>query len=205
MSEFGKPPQNQGYPQYTQVVVQNPQSNPIGMIGFVTSLVSLVMCGGLLFPISFTCSLIGMFRQPAAFAIAGLVISLVTGFQFLLVLVLFIIPFFFVGAAAVGVGVAGASALAAEVQVANQARVVEIKIRSFYLENDRAPTEVECAELLLDEDEAEMMNATKVSETEMLIKHQGVDGIFGTVDDRDFKFDLSLENPFTEMDEISFD
>ena len=43
------------------------------------------------------------------------------------------------------------------------------------------------------------------SHLSMLIKHQGVDGIFGTVDDRDFKFDLSLENPFTEMDEISFD
>ena len=114
-------------------------------------------------------------------------------------------PIFFVGAAAVGVGVAGASALAAEVQVANQARVVEIKIRSFYLENDRAPAEVECVELLLDEDEAEMMNVTKVSETEMLIKHQGADGIFGTVDDREFPVDLDLENPPTEMDEISFD
>mgnify|MGYP001173866315 FL=1 len=205
MSEFGKPPQNQGYPQYTQVVVQNPQSNPIGMIGFVTSLVSLVMCGGLLFPISFTCSLIGMFRQPAAFAIAGLVVSLVTGFQFLLVVVFFIIPFFFVGAAAVGVGVAGASALGAEMQIANEAGLVENKIRGFYLENDRAPTEVECVELLLDQDEAEMMKATKVSETEMLIKHQGTDGIFGTVDDREFIVDLDLENPFTELDEISFD
>ena len=60
-------------------------------------------------------------------------------------------------------------------------------------------------ELLLDEDEAEMMNATKVSETEMLIKHQGADGIFGTVDDREFSVDLNLENPSTEMDELSFD
>ena len=50
-----------------------------------------------------------------------------------------------------------------------------------------------------------MMNATKVSETEMLIKHQGADGIFGTVDDREFSVDLDLENPFTELDEISFD
>ncbi len=205
MSEFGKLPQPQGNSQYTQVVVQHPQSNPIGMIGFVTSLVSLVMCGGLLFPISFTCSLIGMFRQPAAFAIAGLVISLVTGFQFLLVVVFFIIPFFFVGAAAVGVGVAGASALGAEMQIANEAGLVENKIRGFYLENDRAPTEVECVELLLDQNEAEMMKATKVSKTEMLIKHQGADGIFGTVDDREFIFDLDLENPFTELDEISFD
>ncbi|MDA9352848.1 hypothetical protein N9R03_00195 [bacterium] len=205
MSEQYKPPQDHGYHQHTHVVVQNPPSNPLGMIGFVTSLVSLVMCGGLLFPISFTCSLIGMFRQPAAFAIAGFVVSLVTGFQFLLVMVFFIIPFFFVGAAAMGVGVAGASALGTEMQIANEAGLVENKIRAFYIENDRIPSEVECNELLLDEDEAEMMNATKVSETEMLIKHQGADGIFGTVDDREFSVDLDLENPFTELDEISFD
>ena len=49
------------------------------------------------------------------------------------------------------------------------------------------------------------LKATKVSETEMLIKHQGTDGIFGTVDDREFIVDLDLENPFTELDEISFD
>ena len=55
------------------------------------------------------------------------------------------------------------------------------------------------------QDEAEMMNATKVSETEMLIKHQGADGIFGTVDDREFIVDLNPEDKFTELDEISFD
>ena len=205
MSEFYKPPQEHGNPQYTHVVVQNPQSNPIGMIGFVTSLVSLVMCGGLLFPISFTCSLIGMFRQPAGFAIAGLVVSLVTGFQFLFVAIFLIVPFFFVGAAAVGVGAAGASALGVEMEIAQQASVVEDKIRTFHLENDRAPTEVECAELLFDEDEAEMMSAEKISETEMLIKHQGADGIFDTFDDREFPVDLSPEIPMTEMGEISFD
>lgn len=205
MSEHYKPPQDHSYHQHTHVVVQNSQSNPLGMIGFVTSLVSLVMCGGLLFPISFTCSLIGMFRQPASFAIAGLVISLVTGLQFLLVVLFFIVPFFFVGAAAVGVGAAGVSALEFEIEIAEQASVVEDKIRAFYIENDRVPTEVEFEELLLDGGEAEMMRATKISETEMLIKHRGSDGIFDTFDDRDFSVDLSLGNPMTEMDEISFD
>lgn len=205
MSEHYKPPQDHSYHQHTHVVVQNSQSNPLGMIGFVTSLVSLVMCGGLLFPISFTCSLIGMFRQPASFAIAGLVISLVTGLQFLLVVLFFIVPFFFVGAAAVGVGAAGVSALEFEIEIAEQASVVEDKIRAFYIENDRVPTEVEFEELLRDGGEAEMMRATKISETEMLIKHRGSDGIFDTFDDRDFSVDLSLGNAMTEMDEISFD
>ena len=205
MSEQYKPPQDHGYHQHTHVVVQDPQSNPIGMIGFVTSLVSLVMCGGLLFPISFTCSLIGMFRQPAGFAIAGLVVSLVTGFQFLFVAIFLIVPFFFVGAAAVGVGAAGVSALGVEMEIAQQVSVVEDKMRTFYIENERAPTEVECEELLFDEDESEMMSATKISETEMLIKHQGADGIFDTFDDREFPVDLSPEIPMTEMGEISFD
>ena len=35
MSEHYKPPQDHSYHQHTHVVVQNSQSNPLGMIGFV--------------------------------------------------------------------------------------------------------------------------------------------------------------------------
>ena len=57
-----------------QVIVQKSESNGIGMAGFICSLISLFTCG-ILFPIGFLLSLIGVFFRPRGFAIAGLVIS----------------------------------------------------------------------------------------------------------------------------------
>ncbi len=53
-----------------------PPSNGLGLAGFIVSLVGLLTCG-LLSPIGAILSLVGVFRQPRGFAIAGLVIGLI--------------------------------------------------------------------------------------------------------------------------------
>jgi hypothetical protein len=51
-------------------------SNALGLTGFILSLAGLVTCGGLA-PFGLIFSLIGVFRRPRGFAVAGLCISAV--------------------------------------------------------------------------------------------------------------------------------
>ncbi len=88
-------------------------SNAMGLIGFIVSLVSLVGCGGFLSPVSLVFSLIGLGKQPKGFAIAGLVLSLVG-----LVMAVLTVLFFGVILAAIGLGIlaAGIALVAADGQ-----------------------------------------------------------------------------------------
>lgn len=63
-------------------------TNPVGLAGFIVSLVSLVACGGLLSPVGLILSLFGCFRQPRGLAIAGVVLGLVGSGAFILGIVL---------------------------------------------------------------------------------------------------------------------
>jgi type II secretory pathway pseudopilin PulG len=99
------------------VVVAHPPSNNLGLAGFITSLLGIVSCG-VLAPIGLLLSLIGLFKQPRGFAIAGTIIGLI-GSIFLA------IAGFTIVAGLLGLGTAvknAAEALAAE-QIARQAYV----------------------------------------------------------------------------------
>jgi len=84
--------------QPTTIIVQEKNnSNAIGVIGFICSLVSILLCGvggiGIFVWIfGFLFSLIGIFKKPRGFAIAGFIISLID------LLALFIILGAFMGA-----------------------------------------------------------------------------------------------------------
>lgn len=56
---------------------QGKESNTAGMVGFVLSIVGLFTFG-CVSPIAFVFSVLGLFREPRGFAVAGLVISLLT-------------------------------------------------------------------------------------------------------------------------------
>ena len=58
----------------TNVVVQPAPTNGLGIAGFIVSLVGLLSCG-LLCPIGFLLSLVGLTKQPRGFAIAGAIIG----------------------------------------------------------------------------------------------------------------------------------
>lgn len=62
-------------------------TNPVGLAGFIVSLVSIVACGGLLSPVGLILSLFGCFRQPRGLAIAGVVLGLVGSGAFILAIV----------------------------------------------------------------------------------------------------------------------
>ena len=58
----------------TNVVVQPAPTNGLGIAGFIVSLVGFLSCG-LLSPIGFLLSLVGLTKQPRGFAIAGAIIG----------------------------------------------------------------------------------------------------------------------------------
>ena len=58
----------------TNVVVQPAPTNGLGIAGFIVSLVGFLSCG-LLSPIGFLLSLVGLTKQPRGFAIAGALIG----------------------------------------------------------------------------------------------------------------------------------
>lgn len=54
-----------------------PQSNQLGLAGFIVSLVGFVACAGILCPIGLVMSAIALRREPKGFAMAGVIIGLV--------------------------------------------------------------------------------------------------------------------------------
>ena len=84
------PSDNQQPPVSQQtVVVQQAPSNGLGLAGFITSLVSLVLSCGFLSPVSLILSLIGLLKRPRGFAIAG---SIISGLQLLVLLIIGVAP-----------------------------------------------------------------------------------------------------------------
>lgn len=92
----------QQQPQYTQYTTQQiyyerPRSNGLGMAGFILSLCGLIFCWVpvldiILWVLGLVFSIIGLFKAPRGFAVAGLIISL-------LVIITAIIGFVLFGAA----------------------------------------------------------------------------------------------------------
>lgn len=68
---------------------QTMDTNPVGLAGFIVSLVSLVACAGLISPVGLILSLVGCFRQPRGLAIAGVVLGLIGSGGLILAIVIF--------------------------------------------------------------------------------------------------------------------
>ena len=78
-------------PQPQQIIVQQAQSNGMGVAGFVCALLAILLCwipvlDWILWILGLIFSIIGMTKQPKGLAIAGLVLSLI-GLIFLVVLI----------------------------------------------------------------------------------------------------------------------
>lgn len=120
-------------PVYSTIPPQPPVgANGLGLAGFITSLVGLIACGGVLSPIGLILSLVALGREPRGFAIAGVVLGLV-GTAWLLI-VIFVIG---IGAvlAVIGLGVmaAVASKLGANAKDINDA------VADYFEANGRVP------------------------------------------------------------------
>ncbi len=106
---------------------QGKPSNVIGLVGFIMALVSLVTCG-LLAPISLIVSVIGLFKNPKGFAIAGAIIS------FLVIVVVT------VSAWAI---IAGLQQAGSSFQQGVVVGVAQEEIVTFYNANNRMPDQAE--------------------------------------------------------------
>lgn len=105
MPGYQQPYQQYQQPQYQytqQVIYQQPKTNGIGLAGFILSICALVFCWVpildiLLWGLGLIFSLIGLFKAPRGFAIAGMVISL-------LFVIMAVVAFIVFGAAIVAMG-----------------------------------------------------------------------------------------------------
>jgi hypothetical protein len=113
------------------VSMQRSTTNGMGLAGFILSLVGL-FSAGCLSPIALVFSLIGLAKEPRGFAIAGLVISLVS-------LLGWVIGFAIFGVAFVGLlaGAVGLAALAGPVQA--EFDVITDQLNARYAETGSYP------------------------------------------------------------------
>ncbi|MGG5600751.1 hypothetical protein ACPDHJ_13250 [Myroides sp. C8-3] len=80
--EVVTPPANPGYQNFPPPLQANAEKNNIGLTGFILSIVAIVISlvpivGWLCWLLGLILSIIGVFKKPRGFAIAGLVISLI--------------------------------------------------------------------------------------------------------------------------------
>ncbi|MBB1139830.1 hypothetical protein [Myroides sp. WP-1] len=104
-TEVVTPPTQATYQTVPPLVQQPIEKNNIGLTGFILSIVAVVISlvpivGWLCWLLGLVLSIVGLFKKPRGFAIAGLVISLIG----------FIIMFFLLGI----LGIAAAAAVASE-------------------------------------------------------------------------------------------
>jgi hypothetical protein len=75
--------------QSSQTGVVQDSANTLGVVGFIISLVGLVVTGGLVSPIGLIISLVAMGRQPRGFAIAGVILGVLGSCGLILGLLMF--------------------------------------------------------------------------------------------------------------------
>jgi hypothetical protein len=164
-------------------------SNGLGVAGFVTSLVGLVLCLGVICPIGLLLSTIALFKRPRGLAIAGVVLGLV-GSAWIIVALFFILM--------LGVGLAGVTALGAGgIEVGMDATQIHRAMRSHYAANAQLPSTL--ALLGLDEETLTDPWGKPYRYTidpdgrRYAIATAGRDGVWDT--DDDFTFDNDASSP----------
>lgn len=106
------------------------ETNPMGLAGFIVSLVGFLSCG-LLSPIGLIMSLVGLGRQPKGFAIAGVVLGAL-GSCGIIVGLLFFPIFLFSLLAAVGIAGGAAALFGPRVESAIEMGIISGALEQYY-------------------------------------------------------------------------
>ena len=166
-----------------------PESNALGLAGFIISLVGLC-AGGALSPIGLILSLVALGKRPRGFAIAGVVLGLFGSCGIVLAVVLAIL------APALLVGIVGAAGLAgAFPQVAATFEMGRLNAAIEAYQDDTGALPMTLADLALDED-ADEEDSLRVDPWDnpyvytlapnglsYTLHSMGPDGVDGTADD----------------------
>ena len=175
------------------VQVPPPDSNGMGIAGFVLSLLGLVSCG-LLSPIGLIISVFGLHKEPRGLAIAGLILGIVGSTWMALFGLGMVLAFLGIGA---GLGAAGSAiavagaALETEVAIQTAAGVVH----QYVLDHGGVlPTREQWVKMM-DEAEADTVDAwgnelqlRARADGEFEVRSAGLDGLFDTDDDQAQRF-----------------
>ena len=149
---------------------QGKQQNVMGLTGFIVSLVGLILTCGILCPVGLILSLIGIFRQPRGFAVAGTVIG--AGGSLVAV-------FFGLGLA---IAILFGTNMIKSIQVMTEAAE---EVEAYQEEKGSLPDDVTGQGLMKNEQDAwgTEIRYRRVSEDKFEIRSAGMDGEFGTGDD----------------------
>ena len=173
-----------------ELVAERP-SNPWGMAGFIISIVSLLGCAGLLSPLSLIFCCIGLGKSPKAFAVAGLVISLIS----LPIAGIIYFAIFFVGVA-LAMSVAAAIAL-----IGTNALVIGEAVHDYYDTHGALPESLAVLQLrqseLVDPWGHDFVYLPRIEDDTFALYSAGPDGLRGTDDDIlgeiDFRRDFNIQ------------
>ncbi len=166
------------------------QSNSLGVAGFVTSLVGLIMCGGLICPLGLLFSFIALFKRPRGFAVAGFILGLI-GSAWIIIAVLFIVL-------GLGIGVAGVAAMGfGVVEVGMDSARIHEKVVEHYEANGALPSSLDILNLdretLIDPWGEFYRYSIEPDGRRYSIETAGADGVWDT--DDDFAFDQDAAQP----------
>ncbi|MEL6497185.1 MAG: DUF4190 domain-containing protein [Planctomycetota bacterium] len=158
------------------VVVQQQESNSLGLAGFIVSLAGWITCGALC-PVGLILSLCALGKRPRGFAIAGVVLGLPG--------VLFFLLFGF-GLIFAVLGIGAAATLAAVV-AGQQLKLAQAQavLRAEYAETSTLPDETGAQALFVAELgwEPDEVRYIRNSDTSFTLIEPGQDGAFDTSDD----------------------
>lgn len=133
-------------PQTVVVHTPAPQSNMMGVVGFVLSLLGLVLSCGLLSPLAVLVSFIGCFKKPNGLAIAGLIIGIIGSIWMVVFLLFFGATFLAaIGVAAVAVA-AGAPFWEAQIDMSQ----IAVAVEAYEVENGELPASIDDIAVTLD-------------------------------------------------------
>lgn len=175
-------------------------SNPMGLVGFILSVVGF-FTGGCLSVLGFIFSLIGLGREPRGFAIAGLIISIVSLLGWILLIALF-------GLAGIAAFI-GLAALASE--TVSDFDVIVEQVEERYAEVGAYPAsldELDVPSDVLTNQSGEPYVYTTLA-TGYELRDPGADGVLNTSDDgvmtrirnADGSVNERFESPFLQYDE----
>ena len=168
-----------------QVIYEPPPSNAVGVVGFVFAIIGFVTCG-LVSPLALLISLVGIFKAPRGFAVAGTIIGLLGTVW------LFAIGF----ALIMSVGVAK-DAVESGVHTFATAAAFErgrIAVEAYQQEHGSLPDGIEGNKLVLDLQDGweQPIHYTLAEDGSYTLRSAGADGEFHTPDDMTSDTDYGL-------------
>lgn len=167
----------------------SPTSNALGLAGFITSIVGILSCG-ILSPIGMILSIIGLFKRPRGFAIAGTIIGLVGSLGIILVI------FFVIGIAAMGAVFAGAGGF----EIITDSLAIHSGIEAYQQQNASLPATLQQVTNLTSDQLKDPWGHEYIYRPDLVNHHYelisiGPDGAEGTGDDINIKRDVPFAGP----------